>query len=130
MQITLLGAAGSDVTDPRTWFNPATPTSWWTAAGFRARRGWRTSFACDDFFLATPVLSGTSATSVWLAARDPRGVRCAARAARRGADCNPEEVAEKILRHSEALGGISGLMFQMNVASLPHAKLMRANEAI
>jgi probable LLM family oxidoreductase len=43
---------------------------------------------------------------------------------------NPEEVAEKILRHSEALGGISRLTFQMNVASLPHPKLMRAIEAI
>jgi probable LLM family oxidoreductase len=43
---------------------------------------------------------------------------------------NPEEVAEKILRHSEALGGISRLTFQMNAASLPHAKLMQAIEAI
>ena len=43
---------------------------------------------------------------------------------------NPEEVAEKIRRHSEALGGISRLTFQMNAASLPQAKLMRAIEAI
>jgi probable LLM family oxidoreductase len=43
---------------------------------------------------------------------------------------NPEEVTEKILRHSEALGGISRLTFQMNAASLPHQKLMRAIEAI
>jgi len=43
---------------------------------------------------------------------------------------NPDEVTEKILRHDEALGGISRLTFQMNVASLPHAKLMRAIEAI
>jgi probable LLM family oxidoreductase len=43
---------------------------------------------------------------------------------------SPEEVAEKILRHSEALGGISRLTFQMNAASLTHAKLMRAVEAI
>src|SRR5262252_8582642 len=43
---------------------------------------------------------------------------------------NPEEVAEKIVRHSEALGGISRLTFQMNAASLPHEKLMRAIEAI
>src|SRR5262245_15667983 len=43
---------------------------------------------------------------------------------------NPDEVTEKILRHSEALGGISRLTFQMNAASLPHAKLMRAIEAI
>src|SRR5438477_92145 len=43
---------------------------------------------------------------------------------------NPEEVAEKIVRHSEALGGISRVTFQMNVASLPHAKLMNAIELI
>jgi probable LLM family oxidoreductase len=43
---------------------------------------------------------------------------------------NPEEVAEKIIRHSEALGGISRITFQMNAASLPHAKLMRAIEMI
>ena len=43
---------------------------------------------------------------------------------------NPEEVVEKIVRHSEALGGISRLTFQMNAASLPHAKLMHAIEAI
>jgi probable LLM family oxidoreductase len=39
---------------------------------------------------------------------------------------NPEEVAAKILRHSEALGGISRVTFQMDVAALPHAKLMAA----
>src|SRR5947209_336514 len=43
---------------------------------------------------------------------------------------NTEEVIEKIVRHSEALGGISRLTFQMNAASLPHAKLMQAIEAI
>jgi probable LLM family oxidoreductase len=43
---------------------------------------------------------------------------------------NPEEVAEKILRHSEALGGISRITFQMNVASLSHEKLMRAIELV
>jgi probable LLM family oxidoreductase len=43
---------------------------------------------------------------------------------------NPEEVAEKIVRHSEALGGISRLTFQMNAASLPHARLMAAIELI
>jgi probable LLM family oxidoreductase len=42
----------------------------------------------------------------------------------------PDEVAEKILRHSEALGGISRISFQMSVSSLPHAKLMRSIEAI
>ena len=43
---------------------------------------------------------------------------------------DPEEVVEKILRHSEALGGISRLTFQMNAASLPQAKLMKAIESI
>jgi len=42
----------------------------------------------------------------------------------------PEEVAEKILRHSEALGGISRLTFQMDGASLPHETLMRSIELI
>jgi hypothetical protein len=39
-------------------------------------------------------------------------------------------VAEKVARHSEALGGISRISFQMTPASLPHGKLMRAIEAI
>ena len=38
----------------------------------------------------------------------------------------PEEVAEKLLRHSEALGGISRVSFQMDSASLPHETLMRS----
>jgi probable LLM family oxidoreductase len=43
---------------------------------------------------------------------------------------SPEEIAEKILAHSEALGGISRLTFQMDAASLPHEKLMDAIELI
>lgn len=43
---------------------------------------------------------------------------------------SPEEVAEKILRHSESLGGISRVTFQMDVASLPHEKLMQSIELI
>lgn len=42
---------------------------------------------------------------------------------------NPEEVAQKIIRHSEALGGISRFTFQMD-AGLPHEKLMEAIELI
>ncbi len=42
----------------------------------------------------------------------------------------PDEVAEKIIRHSEALGGISRITFQMNASSLPHAKLMQAIELL
>jgi probable LLM family oxidoreductase len=39
---------------------------------------------------------------------------------------NPEEIAAKILRHSEALGGISRFTFQMDNANLPHAKLLQS----
>src|SRR5438034_7860646 len=39
-------------------------------------------------------------------------------------------VAEKILRVNESLGGISRLTFQMTVAALPHAKLLRAIELL
>ena len=43
---------------------------------------------------------------------------------------SPEEVAAKILRHSESLGGISRFTFQMDNAALPHEKLMRSIELI
>jgi probable LLM family oxidoreductase len=43
---------------------------------------------------------------------------------------DPDEVVEKIVRHSKALGGISRITFMMNAASLPHMKLMRAIELI
>ncbi len=43
---------------------------------------------------------------------------------------SPDEVAQKIVRHSQALGGVSRISFQMNAASLPHAKLMKAIEMI
>jgi probable LLM family oxidoreductase len=43
---------------------------------------------------------------------------------------DPDEVVEKIVRHSKALGGISRITFQMNAASLPQAKMMRAIELI
>ena len=39
-------------------------------------------------------------------------------------------VIEKIQRHSEDLGGISRLTFQMNVAALPHSKLLQSIEII
>ena len=35
-----------------------------------------------------------------------------------------------MLRHSEALGGLSRITFQMNASSLPHAKLMHAIELL
>jgi probable LLM family oxidoreductase len=38
---------------------------------------------------------------------------------------SPEEVAEKILRHSKSLGGISRFTFQMD-AGIPHEKLLSA----
>ena len=43
---------------------------------------------------------------------------------------DPDEVVEKIIRHSKALGGISRITFMMNPASLPHAMLMRATKLI
>lgn len=43
---------------------------------------------------------------------------------------SPQEVAEKIVRHSEALGGISRFTFQMDNAALPHAKLLQSIELI
>ncbi|MDB4871224.1 MAG: putative FMN-dependent luciferase-like monooxygenase family protein [Gemmatimonadales bacterium] len=43
---------------------------------------------------------------------------------------SPDEVAEKIVRHSEALGGVSRFTFQMNAGSLPHDKLMKAIELL
>lgn len=43
---------------------------------------------------------------------------------------NPEEVAEKILRHSESLGGISRITFQMDNAGLSHEQLKNAIELI
>ncbi|MBC7447583.1 MAG: LLM class flavin-dependent oxidoreductase [Hymenobacteraceae bacterium] len=42
----------------------------------------------------------------------------------------PEEVAAKIRRHSEALGGISRVTFQMDSADLPHAKHVQAIELL
>jgi len=38
----------------------------------------------------------------------------------------PAEIAQKILRHSEALGGISRVTFQMDNAGLSHEKLLQA----
>ena len=38
----------------------------------------------------------------------------------------PEEVAEKLLRHSEALGGIDRFTFQMDNAGLSHRQLLEA----
>ena len=43
---------------------------------------------------------------------------------------SPGEVAEKILRHSKALGGISRFTFQMDNAGLSHAQLLKAIEMI
>ena len=42
----------------------------------------------------------------------------------------PEQVAEKILRHSEALGGIDRFTFQMDNAGLTHSQLMKSIELI
>ncbi|MDQ4051016.1 MAG: LLM class flavin-dependent oxidoreductase [Thermoproteota archaeon] len=43
---------------------------------------------------------------------------------------DPDDVIEKIVRHSKALGGISRITFQMNPGSLSQEKLMRAIDLI
>lgn len=43
---------------------------------------------------------------------------------------SPEEVAEKILRHNKALGGISRLTFNMDNPLMSHEKMMRSIELI
>ena len=43
---------------------------------------------------------------------------------------SPDEVAAKIVRHSEALGGISRFTFQMDNASLAQEKLLKSIELI
>lgn len=43
---------------------------------------------------------------------------------------SPEQVAEKLQRHSESLGGIDRFTFQMDNAGLTHAQLMRSIELI
>lgn len=55
-----------------------------------------------------------------------------AQAAPRGAFLvgGPEEISEKIQRHSEALGGVSRFTFNMDVANLSHEQLMRAIELL
>ena len=42
----------------------------------------------------------------------------------------PEEVAEKLLKHSKALGGIDRFAFQMDNAGLSHQQLLKATELI
>jgi probable LLM family oxidoreductase len=43
---------------------------------------------------------------------------------------DPDEVADKIIRHSEALGGISRFTFQMDNAGLSHARLLKSIQLI
>lgn len=43
---------------------------------------------------------------------------------------SPEAVAEKILRHSQSLGGISRLTFNLDNPGMPHEKMMRSIELI
>ena len=43
---------------------------------------------------------------------------------------DPNDVIDKVLRHADALGGIDRVTFQMNVASLPQSKMLRAIDAI
>ena len=43
---------------------------------------------------------------------------------------NPVEIAEKIIRHSKSLGGITRLTFQMDTAELTHEKLLHSIKLI
>ncbi|MEL7228035.1 MAG: LLM class flavin-dependent oxidoreductase, partial [Cyanobacteria bacterium J06576_12] len=43
---------------------------------------------------------------------------------------SPDAIAQKILRHSDALGGISRVTFQMDNAGLSHEQLMQSIEMI
>jgi alkanesulfonate monooxygenase SsuD/methylene tetrahydromethanopterin reductase-like flavin-dependent oxidoreductase (luciferase family) len=43
---------------------------------------------------------------------------------------SPEEVAQKIARHSKVLDRISRVAFQMNRADLPYAQLMQSIELV
>ena len=43
---------------------------------------------------------------------------------------SPEEVAEKLIRHSKALGGISRFTFQIDNAGLTHEDLMETYKLI
>jgi alkanesulfonate monooxygenase SsuD/methylene tetrahydromethanopterin reductase-like flavin-dependent oxidoreductase (luciferase family) len=42
----------------------------------------------------------------------------------------PERVAEKLLRHSDSLGGVDRFTFQMDNAGLTHAQLSKSIELI
>ena len=77
-------------------------------------------------------LSGVVVAALALAGCGPRRAQFDAQLGPQGALLigEPEEVAEKILRHSESLGGIARIQFQMNASSLPHDKLMRAIELL
>ncbi len=85
--------------------------------------------ACDDYFpgyakMFTEIGKERGWAPVTRTAFDMQNTK-------RGALCvgNPEEIAEKILRHSQALGGIDRFTFQMDVG-LPHEKLLQAIELI
>ena len=90
----------------------------------------RTQEAADDFFSGyAHTMTEVGKKRGWLeltrvdfdAQRDPQGALLIG---------DPDEVVEKIVRHSKTLGGISRITFMMNAASLPHVKLMRAIELI
>src|SRR5437868_1686575 len=42
----------------------------------------------------------------------------------------PDEIVAKVLRHSDALGGLSRITFMMNASTLPHRDLMTAIELL
>ena len=89
-----------------------------------------TEKAVEDFYLGCAALSPRSAKSAdgqpgtrahFDGLRSPHGALLVG---------NPDEVAVKVAAHSEALGGVSRIIFQMDVAGLPHEKHMRAIELL
>jgi len=90
-----------------------------------------TQEAADDFFPGYARAVHRHREGAGMAGRHASGFRCV----RRGPQGSllvgsAAEVIEKIIRHSEALGGVSRFTFQMTAASLSHAKLMRAIEIL
>ena len=43
---------------------------------------------------------------------------------------DPDQVSDKIRRHSEALGGIDRFQFQMDIADITHENLLKSIELI
>jgi alkanesulfonate monooxygenase SsuD/methylene tetrahydromethanopterin reductase-like flavin-dependent oxidoreductase (luciferase family) len=65
-----------------------------------------------------------------MAPGDPVAVQCFDCSRRRTGGGQPQQVAEKLARHSEALGGVDRFTFQMDNAGLSHQQLLQSIELI